>query len=171
MRSIERWRLNARLAGPARHVLGSFLLVGLLSGGCSLDNFGELEQRCRKEARVLVHDPDLWRDYLAAANQAYAERLSRAPDTQRVVAEYAPGFDDRYGADLRDLPETVDGAVTRQDLFVVKDGEPIVQYVNYYARRDFGGSTIMSCLGNYQEFYDEAGAGMSQSTVAPAPRR
>lgn len=117
------------------------------------DVFQELERPCRSEARLIVHDQALWADYLEEADETYASRAARFPDTERVIVEYAPSFQQKFGTDLTDQPATADGEVVRQDLFIVKGDRKVAQFVNFYARDDFAGKTIRACLGNFPELY------------------
>ena len=103
--------------------------------------FKEHEELCRREARVIVHDPDLWAQYLLEAENTYSGRAKQFSDTGRAVVEYAPNFEQKFGADLKDNPATIDGAVVREDIFIVHHGKPVAQFVNFYARRDFAGRT------------------------------
>ncbi|MHA6318297.1 hypothetical protein ACXYN8_11635 [Altererythrobacter sp. CAU 1778] len=119
----------------------------------SKDVFADLERRCSSEARLIVHDPDLWEEYLMEAEATYKARSAKFPDTGRALIEYAPSFEQRYGADLRERPEAVEGAVTRIDIHIFKDGKNVAQFVNFYARRDFAGTTIQTCVGNFPDLY------------------
>lgn len=135
-----------------RAATGGAVLI-LTLGGCS-DVFDRHEELCRGEARTIIHDFDLWNEYLKVAQQTYSNRAKQFPDTARVVAEYAPGFQQKYGSDLSDTPATRNGAVVREDLFIMKDGKRVAQFVNFYARQDSGGRTIVACLGSFPELYE-----------------
>ena len=139
-----------KLAARVPAIRLGLLLVAL--GGCS-DIFADHERLCKSEARTIVHDPALWEEYLTAAEQAYSERAKDFPDTERVVAEYAPEFEHKFGSGLTDAPSTMDGEVVREDLFIVKDGALVAQFVNFYARRDFAGRTVAACFARFPELY------------------
>lgn len=120
-----------------------------------VDLFDKLATQCRSDARLVIHDRQLWAEYEQEANATYQARKASFTETERNAAEYAPGFQQRYGAELSEAPETKDGEVVRQDLFIMKGDTTVAQYVNYYARSDAAGSTIKTCLGSFPELYSD----------------
>lgn len=127
------------------------IVLGLSLGSCSI--FDEHEELCRREARLVIHDPALWAEYRKEAEETYLSRLKRFPNTRRVLAEYALNFEQRFGSDLKELPATIEGAVVREDMYIIQSGKPVAQFVNFYAREDFAGTTIQTCFGNFPELY------------------
>ncbi len=137
-------------------LIASFL--GL--GGCFplVDVFGELEETCKAEAKIVVHDQPLWREFVTEGNANFESRASEYPETHRIVAEYALGFDRLYGPSMEPSTLTVDGKVVRSDLIILKDGVRVADYVNFYARRDFAGRTISNCIAKFPDLYQETDA-------------
>lgn len=138
-----------------RGIACSLALIALM-GGCDWpkDIIKDWEHQCRSEARLIVHDEALWAQYLKEAEENYRVRAAQFPDTERMVVEYAPNFAEKYGPNLMDQPETVDGEVVRRDLYIVNAGKIVAQYVNFYARSDFPGRTVYACIGSFPELYN-----------------
>ena len=131
-----------------------FLAVtSLFAVSCS-NMFSEVEERCRREARVIVHDRTLWRAYLRGAQETHSERAAEFPETRRSIVETVPGFSWRYGSELREKPNIPEGKVVRQDFFLLLDDSRLVaQFVNFYARKEFAGRSVKSCVGNFPELF------------------
>ncbi|MBO9519784.1 MAG: hypothetical protein J7493_17130 [Porphyrobacter sp.] len=130
------------------------VLFGLPLGSCT-DIFAEQEERCRSEARVIIHDPELWMEYLKESEMTYLSRAEDFPGTGKVVLEHAQSFEKRFGPELKDRPSAINGAVVREDVYIVQNDTRVAQFVNFYARRDFGGRTVQTCLGSFPELYSE----------------
>lgn len=127
-----------------------------LSGVCGLvgDIVQEHEKICRAEARTIVHDRDLWAKYVAGANESYLNRKKEFLETGRSVPEYVLGFEVRYGSELKTERVFVEGKVTRGDIFIIKDGKIVAQFVDFMARYDsLGGNTNFDCTGLFPDLY------------------
>jgi hypothetical protein len=133
------------------------LIVALSSvslGSCSI--FDEHEEICRREARVIIHDQERWQEYKKEAEQTYRSRAERFPNTGRTVAEYAAGFEIRFGSELKHDRNSENGSVIRDDLYILQNGNIVVQYVDFVARRDgLAAPLTQSCIGNFPELYSD----------------
>lgn len=137
------------------------IVVIFVLTGCDLlpGIFQRHENLCREEARLIVHDAELWKQYLIEAEQTFSDRSERFPNTRRALIEYAPSFEHRYGSDLKSRPRSLDHEITRQDIYILKDGRIAAQFLNFYARVDFS-NNIRSCIAVVPDLYRKDGNGL-----------
>ena len=127
----------------------------LLAGGCGLlgDDHEDLEERCRAEARTIIHDEELWRDHVIRSNQNYLARKREFPETGRAMPEYVQGFEERFGLQLKIDRTPVDGKVNRDDLYILENGKIVAQLVDFVLPAYGSGVGVLDCTGLFPELY------------------
>ena len=162
---------------------GATLVAPLAAQGCCMfeDRIAEHEQVCRKNLKVIVHDHKLWREYQRLAEISYLKRdddyrswiasgkgpkkVPGGPDislhAKRSFLESVDGFEERYGDSIKNIRPVSsprpysEGKLVRDDLFLMKDQTVVLQFIDYITSFTSlgGGSTGLSCLGDYGIIY------------------
>src|SRR3546814_2251142 len=97
-------------------VVGVAALFPLM--GC--DTTGNLiqdhEKMCKAHGKIVVHDPELWRVYVAGAEKAFQDRRRDFGDkAERSILEAVPGFDLRFGQKMEVNREYPKNGIIRSD--------------------------------------------------------
>ena len=118
---------------------------------CSPDRYTEIQALCREQARTIVIEPVLFSEWLAQARAQAAERAREFKERPRVTGyEAVPGFELRHGPDLGKWRERATEEIRREDVFLVKNGIRVAQFINFTVLiRRAAQSTSMSCYGSY----------------------
>jgi hypothetical protein len=127
-----------------------------LSGGCGLlgDIVKEHEEICHAQARTIVHDKILWNEYVEGANRNFLNRKREFPDTGRSVIEYVPGFEFRYGANLKERRTPVVDGILRDDVYIMMNGKVVAQLVDFLASyKTLGTASHLNCIGLFSNLY------------------
>src|SRR3546814_7475594 len=70
---------------------------------------------CKAHGKIVVHDPELWRVYVAGAEKAFQDRRRDFGDkAERSILEAVPGFDLRFGKKLEVNREYTKNVILRR---------------------------------------------------------
>ena len=109
---------------------------------------------CSQSARIIVFDQAVWIEYKKGANDAFLNRAKGFPDARPAVPQYAPGFYQRFGAEMTEDRGYKGSGIQRSDISILKDGQLIATFVDfivYMGGIDGGG--LINCTGLYPELY------------------
>ena len=149
----DRWTEKIKL--PLKLFAIAFALLLLWKCNPFNDIFDQHETACRLHAKTIVHNQDRWAVYMKGGNEAFQDRKRDFPETERVVGEYVPGFEHRFGKNLTIGRNSRIGEVIRDDLVVVKDGIIVVTFVDFAGSySSIEGPQFLTCLGNHKGNYD-----------------
>jgi hypothetical protein len=129
--------------------------IASISIGCSSNQHEKLERLCHEQARTIVLDRELWREWLTQA-RAQADDISRSFGEVSAVTgfEAVPGFEIRYGRELkigRDYPPYT---IRQEDIYLVKGRRIVAKFIDFIVRiRGIGSDTQSSCFGTYSDRY------------------
>src|SRR3546814_12961027 len=86
---------------------------------------------CKAHGKIVVHDPELWRVYVAGAEKAFQDRRRDFGDkAERSILEAVPGFDLRFGQKLDVNREYPKNGIITSDNVILNQGLPVASYVD-----------------------------------------
>jgi hypothetical protein len=134
----------------------------MIINGCNMGNDLVDQHRalCRSKASLIIKNKALWLEFLEIGNKNYISRKTDFPQTgERLLLEYAEGFDFRYGSNLSvDRENPIDETV-RNDIFVLKEGVIVAQLIDFVTNvgPSFGPAYV-SCLSLCPDCYNASAA-------------
>lgn len=129
----------------------------VLIGGCNLANdiIKDHHETCRREAKIVVNNEELWQQYLSKSRLAYEKRLAEfGPAAEPDFPEVVDGFDESYGENgSRVRPFTAD-RVVRNNIYI-KKGEKVVATVTDFLTeyRSIDGPVRITCVEVYRDLF------------------
>jgi hypothetical protein len=161
---------------PAQLMRSLVILVAVATQGCSTANCLQSQHQslCRRDMQIIVHNTRLWQEYKALSELAYQKRAAEYlaykidvekkmvnPKTstlpsiaQRLPSEPVEGYVELYGEGRTRHRPSSDNRITKNDIYIVKDGEEVVQLVDYIVSlTSLDGSTPYTCYGMYPPVY------------------
>ena len=116
------------------------------------------ENFCRSNTRVIVHDTLYWNIYFELSNEVFIKRKNDFPETERSLTEYVEGFDFKFGPQLKNERTSVSEGIVRDDIFLLKNGKIVAQYVDFIATYTVLGTTnSLNCTGLFPKLYSLEG--------------
>jgi hypothetical protein len=116
------------------------------------------ENLCRVNSRVIVHDKLYWNRYLYLANEVFIKRKNDFPETERSVTEYVAGFEFKFGDQLKNERTSFPEGIVRDDIFLLKNGKIVAQYVDFIASYTvLGTPNSLNCTGLFPKLYSLEG--------------
>ena len=114
------------------------------------------EDICRKDARIIIHNGQLWREYLAGAEKSFRERSAGVSEyTSIITVEHVPGFDYRYGPERLNYRPGGPGRRYRRDRYIYRGGTKVATFIDYVQPiAGFAANTSLDCA-YYEGLYPE----------------
>lgn len=125
-------------------------LISSISSSCGFGQ-GIIEQHetlCKKNARVIVRNSKLWKEYRAKSEIAFKKRKEQwGTDSGRALLEAVDGFAEVYGNDRTLNRPFVAGKIIRNDVLITKGNTvagQLIDYIGQYGTID--GEVTFTCF-------------------------
>lgn len=125
--------------------------------GCTLSGslMRDHELACKAQAKVVIHNHDLWNQYVLGADQAFHDRQRDFGEkAERSLIEAVPGYEMRFGSDLEERSTYKPGEIVRDDIFFLKDDVIVAQFIDFtVAYEAVHGLSGLRCTGRFPDLY------------------
>src|SRR3546814_319665 len=144
--------MNQLIRKAAVGVAALFPLMGCDTTGNLIQDH---EKMCKANGKIVVHDRELWKAYVAGAEKAFQDRRRGFGEkTERSILEAVPEFDLRFGQKLEVNRKYPKKDIIRSDNVILNKGLPVASYVDFIAQYDsFSGPGRLTCTGLYPNLY------------------
>lgn len=113
----------------------------------------KLEKICKAEARVIIYDQMLWKEYEAAVKKQYLKKKKINPQAKLSLLDYVPGFESIY-YELNAQRFSEPNEIIRDDKVISKNKKILARFVNYSVQiPKFGRTSFPGCIRSHDELY------------------